>query len=537
MAIAGPVTQNVGSGVSSAVQAVAVTATTAGNFLIAIYARSGGLASGQLTSVVDSAGQAWSMITRGAASGGTNTRVEIWYRANSASITSITFTSATAQSNSWNVTEWSGVATATPVDVASPDGSSNLATATQTTPSITTLNPNDLVITGLHFPRATTTDPGAPWSLLTNFDDTTIGSGRAAYQIVSATGSFSATWVLGTAKNAGEFTVSLAGAVATGTAVGVADTGAGFDDTSVSVTLAVADEPLTGIDAVAVGAAVAVTDVGAGTDTLVASTALTLADVGTGADQLAVAVPVAATDVSVASDSVSVAATVALSDPRTSVEAVTVAASTALVDAGVGVDALVVAVPIAMTDAGGGIEALTLKASSSITDTASAVDALSVGTSTVLTDAGTVTDAVSVVQGAIPVAVSDTSVAVDAIAVGAATGIADTCTTNDTLSVVVFVSLTDSCVGVDTSLVLKTISLTDLVAASETISVSNMTVITSSSGVMSNVDGLTATAVGMVGAGTTASGGSAASNAMSGASQSGASVTAVPASGSSMTKG
>lgn len=206
---ASPVTQNVGQGVSSANQTATITATTAGNFVIAFYARSGGLSTGGLTSVTDSASQTWSNLTIGAVSGGVNTRIEAWYIANSASITSVTFNSATAQTNSWNITEWSGVASASPADVESPNPSGNASSTTQATPSITTTNASDLVIAALHFGQTTTTDPSSPWNLLTNFDDAAVGSSRAAYQVVSSTGSYNATWTLAVAKAAGTVTVSL----------------------------------------------------------------------------------------------------------------------------------------------------------------------------------------------------------------------------------------------------------------------------------------------------------------------------------------
>lgn len=199
--------QTVGSNATgTANQAISFT-NTIGNLLVLLYARSGGLATGQVTSITDASGNTWTVGTRGAVSGGTNTRLEAWYCANAASTTRITVNSGTSQVNSWSVLEFSGVATTTPLDVASGDNSATASSTTVATPSITTANASDLLIAAAHFPQTTTTAPSG-WTALTDYDYSTTGSGRGAYQVVSATGTYSASWTAGSAVAAGVLTLA-----------------------------------------------------------------------------------------------------------------------------------------------------------------------------------------------------------------------------------------------------------------------------------------------------------------------------------------
>lgn len=210
------VKQTVGQGASSANQSITAT-STGGNLLMLIYARSGGLATGAITSITDTAGNVWSVATRGAVSGATNTRIEVWVCPNAAAITSLTVNSGTAQTNAWNVLEWSGAASASPVDVASPDGSGQASSTTVTTVAVTTTNAADMVVAGFHSSQITTSGLTAGWTALTDFDDGTAGSGRAAYQLQAATGTVGAvSWTLSSAKNAGLVTVALLPGAATG---------------------------------------------------------------------------------------------------------------------------------------------------------------------------------------------------------------------------------------------------------------------------------------------------------------------------------
>ena len=95
----------------------------------------------------------------------------------------------------------SGVATAQAVDAAAGQG--NASGTTAATPLITTTNANDLLLGAINFPRAVTaTLATSGFSALNNFNASTV-SGRAAYDIVSATGGYSVTWNLSGASTSG----------------------------------------------------------------------------------------------------------------------------------------------------------------------------------------------------------------------------------------------------------------------------------------------------------------------------------------------
>lgn len=186
-----------------------------GSLMVVFATRSGGLGTGAMTSVTDSAGNTWTRATRGTVSGSGHTRIECWYTYNYAAVTSISLNSATSQYYATNLTEWSGVdTTANPLDVASADGSGGATATTQTTPGVATTVAADLVIAAIHYMQTTGTfnsagaTPTTGWTSLTNFDSTTAGSGRAAYQVMSSTGTYSGSWTLGVSAAAGEITVS-----------------------------------------------------------------------------------------------------------------------------------------------------------------------------------------------------------------------------------------------------------------------------------------------------------------------------------------
>jgi hypothetical protein len=82
-------------------------------------------------------------------------------------------------------------------------GQGNASGTTAQTGAITTTNSNDLVIGAINFPRSiasTLTTPG--FSELAEFNASTV-SGRAAYGIVSATGTYSLSWTLAGAATSG----------------------------------------------------------------------------------------------------------------------------------------------------------------------------------------------------------------------------------------------------------------------------------------------------------------------------------------------
>jgi hypothetical protein len=109
-----------------------------------------------------------------------------------------------------NVSEWSGVAAAQAVDTVAGQGNASATTAA--TPSITTTNPNDVVIGAINYPRAVSATLDTPgFSTLRDFNASTV-SGRAAYRVVSAAGGYSASWTLSGASASGGAILALKGA-------------------------------------------------------------------------------------------------------------------------------------------------------------------------------------------------------------------------------------------------------------------------------------------------------------------------------------
>jgi hypothetical protein len=203
------VTEHTGTAAAATGATASGFTTTGGVLLVALVARSGGQSTGALSGITDSAGNTWLTATRGAVSGVTNTRLECWYAANAASVTSVVFASGTSQTWAWDILEITGMATATPVDVASPNYSGTTSSTTVATPAVTTLNAADVIIASFHCNTATPTAPGGSWTNLATFDDGTAPA-RGVYQVVAATGSYSATWTLSAAQAAGVLTVGFA---------------------------------------------------------------------------------------------------------------------------------------------------------------------------------------------------------------------------------------------------------------------------------------------------------------------------------------
>jgi hypothetical protein len=74
---------------------------------------------------------------------------------------------------------------------------------------IATTNANDLVVGGINFPHAAASTLATPgFSELDDFDASPV-SGRAAYRVVSATGSHSLAWTLSTASTSGGAVLAL----------------------------------------------------------------------------------------------------------------------------------------------------------------------------------------------------------------------------------------------------------------------------------------------------------------------------------------
>lgn len=202
------VAQTTGSAASGTGATPACTAT-GGNTLLALVSRGTGSSTGSITSFTDTGGNTWTLLTSGAVSGSSNTRIEAWVAENAVSPGTITLASATASTWAWNILEFSGVLSASSLDVASPALSGNASSTTQATPSITTTVANDVVVAAWHFGQTTTSGLTAGWTAGTNFDDAAVGSGRVAYQLNVATAAYSATLTLGAAKATGVLTLAL----------------------------------------------------------------------------------------------------------------------------------------------------------------------------------------------------------------------------------------------------------------------------------------------------------------------------------------
>lgn len=295
------VKQTAGNAAAASNATANVTSTT-GNLLVALVARIGGTATGALTGVIDSASNTWlpTAVTRGAVSGAQHTRIECWACPNATAVTSVTFQSGTSQYYAWNIVEFSNAATSEPTDVASPDYSSAASSTTITTPSISTTNANDIVIAAIHYPLATGALDSGLANALDDFDDAgNTGSGRAAYEIVAATGSYSATWTLGSARTAGTLTVAFkGGAAAPPTSKTLSDAGAGTDSLPISVATTVADSGA-GTQTIAPAATLPATDSGASSQTLSTTAGIPFTDLASANDTditLNISVSVSVTD-------------------------------------------------------------------------------------------------------------------------------------------------------------------------------------------------------------------------------------------------
>jgi hypothetical protein len=185
---------------------IPVQATAAGDALVASIALAAG-SSKAVADVTDSAGGTWTKGPFGFQSG-SNTRVEIWYRTGvPAGITSVTATFTVAGIASANVSEWSGVATASAFDVQAARG--NAAATTASTPPLATTNANDLLIAGLNYSgTATSSLSGGGFTALTSYNAGNV-NGRAAYRAVSSMGTYTATWTLSAAVTSGTAILAL----------------------------------------------------------------------------------------------------------------------------------------------------------------------------------------------------------------------------------------------------------------------------------------------------------------------------------------
>jgi Calcineurin-like phosphoesterase/Purple acid Phosphatase, N-terminal domain len=193
-------------GAATAAQTLSVPiASQAGHALVAAIAVQAGTTT-SVTSVTDSAGNAWTKGPVGLLAG-SNTRIEIWYSTGASPVAQVTASLSAPDIVSANVSEWSGVASAQALNGSAGQG--NASGTTAPTPTITTTNPNDLVLGAINFPRAVSATLATPgFSALNNFNASTV-SGRAAYDIVSSTGGYSVTWNLSGASTSGAAILAL----------------------------------------------------------------------------------------------------------------------------------------------------------------------------------------------------------------------------------------------------------------------------------------------------------------------------------------
>lgn len=213
--VVGPVRETSGTNASATGGTCAFPATAAGNGILLILTRVGGLATGALTGVTDNAAggsNPYSMLTRGAVTSGSNTRIEIWYSPNAKSASSISYASGTAQAGGFKVLELAGLSLTGVIDGSSPDNSATASSTSVTTPSVSA-STGDFVFAAAHFTLTTAPLASAGWTAFTDFDDAA-GSGRAAWMLAPSAASYSATWSpLGTARQAGVATIAFAPAV------------------------------------------------------------------------------------------------------------------------------------------------------------------------------------------------------------------------------------------------------------------------------------------------------------------------------------
>ena len=182
--------------------------STAGNALILLVSIAAG-ATSKLSTVTDSAGNSWVVPSTNANVtppanfvSGSNTYFAMAYVLNAAAITSLTVTISASKAFSYNLVEFSGVATASAVDQ-SNSVSNSTSTSPLLTPSITTTNANDLIIGGMSANNNSMTLGSAGYTALTNMVPIGTMKTVGAYQIVSATGTYSISWTPGASAVSG----------------------------------------------------------------------------------------------------------------------------------------------------------------------------------------------------------------------------------------------------------------------------------------------------------------------------------------------
>lgn len=189
------------------------------NVLLLIVGRSGGAGTGALTGVTDTAGNTWTVATRGGVSGGSNTRCEVWkttQNVNALTAGTVSVTSATSQGSTYNLVEVSGLDKTSLVDVTSPDLSGAAAATTHSTPAVATTYASDWVLSVINHPHnaAADTFTSSGGVQLTSVVNSTAFRTSAGYYPTTATGSYDGDWTLPASLAAGLITVAFQQAVA-----------------------------------------------------------------------------------------------------------------------------------------------------------------------------------------------------------------------------------------------------------------------------------------------------------------------------------
>src|SRR5260370_5490809 len=137
-------------------------------------------------SITDSAGQSWTQTTSGYASSASTNRSAMFYKPNSAAVTSVTATWTAAGNNVGAIVyEIRGADASTPADASVNSNVSGSGITSLTSGSLTTANANDILIYGARSQsNETTWTAGSGYTIPTNGSNTPQGM---HYEIVSAT--------------------------------------------------------------------------------------------------------------------------------------------------------------------------------------------------------------------------------------------------------------------------------------------------------------------------------------------------------------
>jgi hypothetical protein len=261
---------------SGTTQAVSRT-TGAGRCLVcAVHIAAGSSIS--VSSVTDTASNTWVKAVS-AFQTSVNSRIEYWYSANAAAATSVTATLSAAGRMRVAVSEWTGVAAVTPLDISAGAGAA--ATTTPAAVTVTTTNAGDVVISGITYPATAAPTLGGTFTLLSGGAVSTL-YGANAYQIETATGTYGASWTLPSSVGSGQATIALLPAVASPAFTGTSALSGTGTLTTTGVPAASATATFGGAGTLTVTGSPALADTAAltGTGTLTASGVATQVGIG-----------------------------------------------------------------------------------------------------------------------------------------------------------------------------------------------------------------------------------------------------------------